>query len=96
MVLKRKEAEFANPTRKCKARLCTRGFNQIEGVDYFETFSPVASIDSLRLFLSLMATMDYEIDCVDVVTAFLLAEEIDDMLISTAILNLLLTHPQNI
>jgi hypothetical protein len=74
MVLKRKEAEFSNSIRKCKARLCTRGFNQIAGIDYFETFSPVASIDSLRLFLSLMAIMDYDIDCVDVITAFLLAE----------------------
>ena len=73
MVLKRKEEEFPGQERRFKARLCTRGFKQISGIDYFETFSPVASLDSLRIFLTLMATMDYEIDAVDVITAFLLA-----------------------
>jgi hypothetical protein len=74
MVLKRKEAEFKDQIQKCKARLCARGFKQIEGIDYFQTFSPVASLDSFRIFLTIMATIDYEIDCVDVITAFLLAK----------------------
>ena len=74
MVLKLKEAEFKNAVRRAKARLCARGFNQVQGIDFFETFSPVASLDALRMFLTIMATLDYEIDCVDVITAFLLAD----------------------
>jgi hypothetical protein len=73
LVLRRKLAERIGEERICKARLCGKGFKQIFGVDYFETFSPVATYDALRIFLILMIAMDYEIDCVDVITAFLLA-----------------------
>jgi hypothetical protein len=34
-----------------KARLVTKGFTQKEGVDYFDTYSPVARITSIRVFL---------------------------------------------
>jgi hypothetical protein len=73
MVLKRKEAEINGAERRFKARLCGKGFKQIFGVDYFETFSPVATYDALRVFLTLMVAMDFEIDSVDVITAFLLS-----------------------
>jgi len=73
MVLKIKEPEFHNETPIYKARLCGKGFRQIFGVDYFETYSPVATYDSMRIFLTLMAMMDFELDVVDVITAFLLS-----------------------
>lgn len=56
-----------------KARLVAKGFNQIYGVDYTETFAPVAHYNSVRLFLAIMASIDYECDSADVITAFLLA-----------------------
>ena len=80
-MLKLKEAEFKGAVRRAKARLCARGFKQVQGIDFFETFSPVASLDSLRIFLTIMATMDYEIDYVDVITAFLLANLQEDIYI---------------
>jgi hypothetical protein len=79
MVLKIKEPEDPKSSRRYKARLCARGFKQEEGVDFDFTFAPVATYHAVRLFLSIMATLDYEIDTIDVITAFLhspLKEEI--------------------
>src|SRR5664279_33004 len=54
-----------------KARLVAKGFRQIEGVDYDETFSPVAMLKSVRIVLAIAAFFDYEIWQMDVKTAFL-------------------------
>jgi hypothetical protein len=59
MVLKLKEAENSVQERRAKARLCGKGFKQIYGIDYFMTFSPVATYDSLRIFVTIMASLDY-------------------------------------
>ena len=40
---------------KCKARFVARGFSQIEGIDYEETFAPVAQYSSIRTILTLSA-----------------------------------------
>src|SRR5690348_15953663 len=53
-----------------KARLVAKGFRQIQGVDYEETFSPVAMLKS-RVILVIAAYYDYEIWQKDVKTAFL-------------------------
>ena len=37
------------------------GYTQVEGVDYEKTFSPVAMLKSIRIFLSIAAYYDYEI-----------------------------------
>jgi hypothetical protein len=62
-----------------RARLVTKGFMQIQGIDYDETFSPVAHFESLRLILALAALEDWEIHQMDIKSAFLnglLEEEI--------------------
>ena len=48
-----------------------KGFTQKEGIDYEETFSPVAMLKSIRILLSIAACLDYEIWKMDVKTAFL-------------------------
>ena len=54
-----------------KARLVANGFRQVHGIDYDETFSPVAMLKSIRVLLALAAYYDYEIWQMDVKTTFL-------------------------
>ena len=54
-----------------KARLVAKGFRQVQGVDYDETFSPVAMLKSVRIMLAIAAFHDYEIWQMGVKTAFL-------------------------
>ena len=44
-----------------KARLVAKGYSQRQGIDYDETFSPVAMIKSIRILLTIAAYYDYEI-----------------------------------
>jgi Reverse transcriptase (RNA-dependent DNA polymerase) len=53
------------------ARLVAKGFTQIQGLDYNETFSPVARFESLQLLLALATLEDWEIHQMDVKLAFL-------------------------
>ena len=54
-----------------KARLVAKGFHQIQGVDYDETFLPVAMLKSIQILLAITAYYDYEIWQMDVKTTFL-------------------------
>src|SRR4051812_36218744 len=54
-----------------KSQLDAKGFRQIQGVDYKETFSPVAMIKSIWILLAIASYHDYEIWKMDVKIAFL-------------------------
>jgi len=59
--------------------LVAKGFKQIHGVDYNETFSPVAMIKSIQILLAIVAYHDYEIWQMDVKTAFLNGNLLEDV-----------------
>ncbi|KAD4385796.1 hypothetical protein E3N88_25965 [Mikania micrantha] len=56
---------------KNKARLVVQGFSQEEGVDYDETFAPVARLEAIRLFLAYAALHKLKVFQMDVKSAFL-------------------------
>ena len=57
-----------------KARVVAKGFTQVQGVDYNESFSPVARLSSLRVLVAISATRKLKITQLDVTTAFLYGE----------------------
>nr|GEU50052.1 retrovirus-related Pol polyprotein from transposon TNT 1-94 [Tanacetum cinerariifolium] len=56
---------------KNKARLVAQGYNQQEGIDYKETFAPVARLKAIRIFLAYAAYMGFRVYQMDVKSAFL-------------------------
>jgi hypothetical protein len=54
-----------------KARLVAQGFSQVEGIDFFKTYAPVARLSSIQIALAIGARLDLEIHQVDVKGAYL-------------------------
>ncbi len=69
-VFKNKLDESGIITRN-KARLVAKGYNQEEGIDFEETYAPVARLEAIRLLLAYASSMDFKLYQMDVKSAFL-------------------------
>ncbi|KAD2393870.1 hypothetical protein E3N88_40847 [Mikania micrantha] len=62
-----------------KARLVAKGYSQIEGIDYTETFAPVARFETIRVVIAIAAHRGWKLHQLDVKTAFLNGELTDEI-----------------
>ncbi|KAL8156686.1 hypothetical protein AgCh_001692 [Apium graveolens] len=69
-VFKNKKDEDGNIIRN-KARLVAQGYNQQEGIDYDETYAPVARLEAIRILMAFAAHKKFKLYQMDVKSAFL-------------------------
>ena len=63
-----------------KVRLVAKGYCQQEGIDFDETFAPVAKLEAIRIFLAYAAHANFKVYQMDIKSAFLngdLEEEVN-------------------
>ena len=75
----KKETDMDGKVHTYKARLIAKGFKQTHGIDYHETFSPIAMVKYIRILIAIAAYHDYEILKIDVKTAFLNGNLLEDV-----------------
>ncbi|GKB61185.1 retrovirus-related pol polyprotein from transposon TNT 1-94 [Tanacetum coccineum] len=80
-IYKVKTDEFGG-VLKNKARLVAQGFRQEEGIDFEESFAPVARIEAIRIFVANAANKNMTIFQMDVKTAFLNGELKEEVYVS--------------
>ncbi|GJX43359.1 retrovirus-related pol polyprotein from transposon TNT 1-94 [Tanacetum coccineum] len=68
---KKNKKDKHGTTTKNKARLVAQGYTQEEGIDYDETFAPVARMEAIRIFLAFATYMNFKVYQMDVKSAFL-------------------------
>jgi hypothetical protein len=69
-IFKNKQDEHGIVVRN-KARLVAQGYSQIEGIDFGETYAPVARLESIRILLAYAAHHNFKLQQMDVKSAFL-------------------------
>jgi hypothetical protein len=69
-VFRNKQDEHNMVTRN-KARLVAQGFSQVEGLDFRETYAPVARLESIRILFAYAINHDFKLYQLDVKKAFL-------------------------
>ncbi|GKF01821.1 retrovirus-related pol polyprotein from transposon TNT 1-94 [Tanacetum coccineum] len=71
-----------NDVLKNKARLVAKGYRQEEGIDFEESFAPVARIEAIRIFIANATSKNMTIYQMDVKTTFLNGELKEEVYVS--------------
>ena len=66
-------------SKRYKAKLVVNGFQQKEGIDYIEIFSPVVKMSTIRLVLGMVAAENLHLEQLDVKTVFLYGDLEEDL-----------------
>ena len=69
-IFKNKSDEHSIVIRN-KSRLVAQGYTQVEGVDFDETFAPVARLESIRILLAITSHLNFKLYQMDIKSAFL-------------------------
>jgi hypothetical protein len=69
-VFKNKHGEDGEVVRN-KAHLVAQGYSQVEGLDFGETFAPIAHHEAIRILLAFAASMGFKLYQMDMKSAFL-------------------------
>ena len=69
-IFKNKSDEHGTVIRN-KSRLVAQGYTQVEGVDFDETFAPIARLESIRILLAIASHLNFKLYQMDVKNAFL-------------------------
>jgi hypothetical protein len=69
-VFRNKQDEHGVVTRN-KARLVAQGFTQVEGLDFGETYAPVARLESIRILIAYATNHNFKLYQMNVKSAFL-------------------------
>lgn len=67
--------------QKHKARLVAKGYAQVAGIDFTETYAPVAHFDTIRTLLAVAANNRWEVFQLDVKSAFLNGDLLEDVFV---------------
>ena len=78
----KKKTDMDGNVHTFKARLVAKGFKQTHDIDYDKTFSLVTMLKSIRILIAVAAYYDYEIWKMDVKTAFLNGNLLEDVYIT--------------
>ncbi|GJZ61562.1 retrovirus-related pol polyprotein from transposon TNT 1-94, partial [Tanacetum coccineum] len=81
-IYKVKLDEYGDVLKKNKARLVAKGYRQEEGIDFEESFAPVARIEAIKIFIANAATKNMIIYQMDVKTAFLNGDLQEEVFVS--------------
>jgi hypothetical protein len=77
----RAKKDAAGNVVRHKARLVAQGFSQVPGIDFFDTYAPVATLASIRTVLALSAHLNLELHQIDIKGAYLNGTLTDDEVI---------------
>ena len=78
LAFKNKFSDDGSPL-KYKTILVAKGYSQVHGIDYNETFVPVAKMDSIRLDLAIVASKQWEVHHMDVKCGLLNGDITEDI-----------------